>query len=86
MQSLGFKDFQITGWQGLAVPAATPQPVLNKLVGALSETLADPDIQKKLMNAGLEPNFLDPTAFAQLIAQERDELATLIKVNKITIN
>ncbi|MGE0799777.1 MAG: Bug family tripartite tricarboxylate transporter substrate binding protein [Lautropia sp.] len=85
MQSLGYTDFQITGWQGLAVPSGTPQPVLNKLVGALRETLADPKIQGQLRQTGLEPNFLDPAAFAAHIDRERKELGTLIKANKITI-
>lgn len=86
MQSLGYKDFQITGWQGLAVPAATPEPIVAKLVAALRDTLASPSVQRKLRDTGLEPNFLPPADFARHIEQERRELGALIKANQITID
>jgi tripartite-type tricarboxylate transporter receptor subunit TctC len=85
MQSLGYADFQLTGWQGMAVPAGTPPQIVNKLVAALRDTLADPETQKRLRDTGLEPNFLDPAAFSQYLAREREQLGTLIKSNKITI-
>ncbi len=85
MEQLGYKDFQITGWQGLAVPAGTPQPIVAKLVGALRDTLADREVQQRLRETGLEPAFQDPTGFAAHIGREREQLGNLIKANKITL-
>jgi tripartite-type tricarboxylate transporter receptor subunit TctC len=85
MQSLGYKGFQFTGWQGMAVPAGTPPAVVNKLVAALRDTLADPETRKRLNDTGLEANFMDPIAFTQHLAREREQLGALIKSNKITV-
>ncbi|GAA5236670.1 tripartite tricarboxylate transporter substrate binding protein [Verticiella sediminum] len=85
MRSLGYDDFQIAGLQGLAVPAGVPADVLGKLVAALRDTMADDAIQARLRDIGLDPEFLDPAAFAQRLTQERKELGTVIKANNITL-
>ena len=85
MQSLGYQGFQFTGWQGMAVPAGTPAAVVSKLVAALRDTLADPETQKRLTDTGLEANFMDPVAFTQYLTREREQLGTLIKANKISV-
>jgi tripartite-type tricarboxylate transporter receptor subunit TctC len=86
MQSLGYKDFQLTGWQALAVPAATPKPIIDKLTIALGDTLKDPEIQRRLKENGLVPNYLAAGDFTKRLAQEKEELGTLIKANKIVAN
>jgi tripartite-type tricarboxylate transporter receptor subunit TctC len=47
MQEAGFKDFQITIWQGLYAPKGTPAPVLKKLNDALKVAVKDPEFIKK---------------------------------------
>lgn len=85
MRSLGYEGFQLTGWQGLAVPAATPKPVVEKLSTALRDTLADPAMQRRLRDNGLVPSFLDAASFSQRIEQEKKEFGQLIKANNITV-
>ncbi len=85
MQSLGYAGFQLTGWQGMAVPSGTSPKIMSKLVDALRDTLADPETKKRLRDTGLEPNFLDPAAFADYLSREREQVGALIKANKITI-
>ncbi|MGD9943504.1 MAG: Bug family tripartite tricarboxylate transporter substrate binding protein [Burkholderiaceae bacterium] len=85
MAASGFTGFDITGWQGVAVPSGAPADVLQKLTGALRAAMADPGIQEKLRNAGIEPVYMAPPAFAKHIAEERIKLEALIRSNEIRI-
>lgn len=48
----GFPDAVFTGWASIIVPSATPQPVVDKLAKAYSETLADPAVVKYFNDQG----------------------------------
>jgi tripartite-type tricarboxylate transporter receptor subunit TctC len=48
----GYKEAVFTGWATIAVPAATPKPIVDKLAKAYSETLADPVIIKYFNDQG----------------------------------
>jgi tripartite-type tricarboxylate transporter receptor subunit TctC len=83
MAQSGFPDFDLTGWQGLAMPVGAAPPVMAKLTQALRDTVADPAIQKRLRDTGLEPSYLGPSDFASHIAREKVEIAALVKTNGI---
>ena len=48
----GLKGFNVTIWHGLYAPKGTPQPVLDKLNGALKAALKDADFQKREATLG----------------------------------
>lgn len=50
----GFKSFVMASWVGLLAPAGTPKPVLEKLNKAASAAVADPGVQKRLTELGLQ--------------------------------
>lgn len=52
-KELGY-DVEVYAWQGLVVPAATPQAVRDKLGQELQKVLADPEVIKALTDFGLE--------------------------------
>jgi len=53
----GLNDFVYSIWVGPLVSKATPEPTVQKLSAALSESLKDPEVQKGLSDAGLvEPS------------------------------
>ena len=43
----GFKDTVVEGWAGIAAPAGTPRPILEKLAGAIKEVMALPVMQER---------------------------------------
>ena len=47
----GLKDNVIEGWAGLAAPAGTPRPILEKLAAAAKEAMALPHIQERYKSA-----------------------------------
>lgn len=59
-------DFEGVSWTGLFAPAATPQPILDKLYAAFSVVLKDPATKERIMNAGYETtwNGMPPAEFA----------------------
>ncbi|HEY4918945.1 MAG TPA: tripartite tricarboxylate transporter substrate binding protein [Xanthobacteraceae bacterium] len=48
----GLPAFQVTSWYGLAFPAGTPAPIIDKMNKALHDVLAREDIQAQLLKVG----------------------------------
>jgi len=55
------------GWYGLALPAGTPQPIVDKLHKAMQEVLAKDAVRKRLEGVGAVPNLSSPAEFAKVI-------------------
>ena len=74
-------DFDGVSWTGLFVPAATPQPVLDKLYGALSVILKERVMKDRITSGGYETiwNGMPPAEFA---AFHKADLAKWAKVIK----
>ena len=75
----GIANYQDEPWGGLAVPAATPEAQVNRLVTALKAAMAEPALVDMINKVGgkLEPS-ASPAAFS---SQIRDELT----VNKTLV-
>jgi tripartite-type tricarboxylate transporter receptor subunit TctC len=53
-EEAGLPGFHMTLWNGLWVPKGTPKDIIAKLNEAAVEALADPAVQKRLTDLGLE--------------------------------
>ncbi len=67
---LGYKDLEVYAWQGVAVPKATPKPVIDKLSVELQKAVTTPDVVRKLNDLGIEvspsnANFMNEYAAAE---------------------
>ena len=71
----GYKDFTAVTWFGIAVPAGTPQPIVDKLHTEIVKVLSDPVVKERL---GGEVQ-TGPKAFAELIKSDHDKWATVVK-------
>jgi tripartite-type tricarboxylate transporter receptor subunit TctC len=80
----GFADAQVTPWFGVVVPAATPQPVVDRISDALEKALATPDVQQRLDTAGCEPKSAPPKQFADIIKADVALWAKVVKETGIT--
>jgi tripartite-type tricarboxylate transporter receptor subunit TctC len=54
MAEAGLKDYVAVGWQGVMVPAGTPQATINRLNIEINKVLADPEVRSGLVAQGLE--------------------------------
>ena len=73
----GVPGYEVLGWNGILAPAATPQPIVDKLNQELVAILAEPEGKQKLAQQGAEPAPTDPATFASLI---RDDVAKWTEV------
>jgi tripartite-type tricarboxylate transporter receptor subunit TctC len=81
MDEAGLPGFEATTWHGLVAPAGTPPAIIDTLHGALVETLADPDVQKKLAALGVDIGPDSPDQFAAYIKAEIPKWAAIIKAS-----
>lgn len=51
----GFPGFDVQSWFGLAGPAGTPKPVVDKLNAELRKVLAIPEVRERLLNLAATP-------------------------------
>jgi len=51
----GWPGFESVGWIGLAAPAKTPAPILDKLNAEIRKMLADPAVKAKFEQLAFEP-------------------------------
>jgi len=86
MAEAGVKDFVSRGWLGLAAPAGTPQPIIDKLNLAVAKALAVPAISKRLTELGLVVEGSSPAAFSSFLDAEITSFRTLITEANITLN
>jgi tripartite-type tricarboxylate transporter receptor subunit TctC len=82
----GLPDFYIAVWHGLWAPKGTPKEVIGKLTAAVREALADPAVQKRLVELGQDippPEQQSPEALAAYHKAEIDKWWPIIKAANI---
>ena len=85
MQELGYKDFDITQFVGLMVPAKTDAAIVRRLQEEVAKALKAPEVIEKLQNEG--GNDLiggSPEAFAAVIQRELAMYKKLVTDAKIS--
>jgi tripartite-type tricarboxylate transporter receptor subunit TctC len=69
MKELGI-DLTVTLWSGLLAPAATPQPIIDRLNQAIVRVGEMPEVKARITALSIDPVTSSPEAFAQRIASE----------------
>ena len=82
----GVPGYESLSWSGIAVPAGTPRPVIERLNRDLNSILATPEMRAKLAEQGAETIGGPPDVFAQHIRAEREKWSRLIRANNIVVN
>jgi tripartite-type tricarboxylate transporter receptor subunit TctC len=77
--------FEVLYWQGITVPQKTPQAIIQKLNGAILETLKAPETVAALENLALDPAGGAPGQFGALIRSEMERYRKVAKEAKITL-
>lgn len=75
----GFPDFEVTVWQGIAVPAATPKAIVDRLHATMMKVLEAPDLKQRFFDQGV---MAAPTSREQIIAYVKSERTRWAKVVK----
>jgi len=75
----GLPPMNNPSWFGLAAPAGTPAPVLDKLNAAVRQALADPATVDAIERQGAVPSPMSRDAFGALIAQSYGHWKTVVE-------
>jgi tripartite-type tricarboxylate transporter receptor subunit TctC len=71
--------YEALGWYALGAPKNTPAEIVDKLNAATNAALADPKLQARLADLGVEPMPMTPAEFRKFIASETDKWTKVIK-------
>ncbi|MBV6306537.1 tripartite tricarboxylate transporter substrate binding protein [Candidimonas humi] len=78
-KELGLADLNLVGWIGVSGPAKLPDPVVSWWAKQLKLAMADPDIGKRLLAIGMEPDVLTGPPLQDFVASQYKSWGTEIK-------
>jgi len=71
-------------WSGIFVPAATPEPVVQRLRSAARAAAADPKVKEILLTAGSPIQYLDAPEFQRYVDADAAKMGEVVrKVGKL---
>jgi tripartite-type tricarboxylate transporter receptor subunit TctC len=84
MLELGFKDFNVSAWLGLAVPAGTDPALVRRLYEEVAKAMNEPAVRDRLISIGAEPALRSTADFQALVKAEIPRWGAVIKAGGIT--
>ena len=75
----GVAGYEAIEWNGIVVPAGTPQAIITRLNQAIVKSLSIPEVKQRILDLGADPVGNSPEEFAAFI---KKEIATWTKVIK----
>ncbi len=78
--------YEITSWQGVAVPAKTPAAIVNKLHSEIVKALHAPDLREQYAKQGATAHPESPAEFTAFIKAERERIARVGRQVGITVD
>jgi tripartite-type tricarboxylate transporter receptor subunit TctC len=83
LEELGLKDFDVSPWFGVLVPAGTPRPVIDRLAGWFNQINADAETQQFLARQAAVAFPGTPESMAALLKTETERWGRYVKLAKI---
>jgi tripartite-type tricarboxylate transporter receptor subunit TctC len=80
----GFPELNLKVWVAFFAPAKTPPAIVQRLAGALAETLKDAEVGAQVEKAQALVENLAPREAAKFFAEEERKWSEVAKVAKIT--
>ncbi len=85
-EELKLPDLNLTSWTGLAAPARTPEPIVNRLYEALRTVLGDPATQAAWEARGaIVPEALTPAQYRQEITRRIQFFKDIVRTHRIVL-
>jgi tripartite-type tricarboxylate transporter receptor subunit TctC len=80
-----YPGFEVVLWFGMMVPRGTPQPIVDRLNGAINEILKMEDVKTSLETEGMQATGGAPEAFGKRIRNDYERWVKLVKEANIVI-
>ena len=81
MQELGYNGYDVNPWFGIAAPAGTPRPIIDRLNAEFVKALRYPDIVKRLAEVGVDVVANTPDEFSAMIKSETARWGEVVKAS-----
>jgi len=82
---LGYKDFDVSTWYGLFMPAGTPKEIVATVNAEVNRLLATPEMKAAIIAQGAEPQTLSSEQFATLLKTDYEKWRDIVKTSGATI-
>jgi tripartite-type tricarboxylate transporter receptor subunit TctC len=79
----GVAGYEVNSWNGLAAPAKTPPAVIERLHKAVVQAVAAPDVQKRLIELGVEGRSSTPDQLRDFYIAESKRWSKVVENAKI---
>jgi tripartite-type tricarboxylate transporter receptor subunit TctC len=79
----GVAGYEASAWNGVAAPAKTPRPVIDRLNREINTALASPDVKQRLHGLGVEAQGSTPEQFRAFLVEEIAKWRAVIERAKI---
>jgi len=86
LQEEGVPDFDVASWYGIAAPAGTPRPIVERLSAEILAALADPAIAARLRDYGAEPWPLGPAEYDAFMRGEVARWAPIVRASGASVD
>lgn len=79
----GLPAWLASSWNGMAAPAKTPQPIIDRLAKEIAAAVAAAEVKKRLLDMGVEARSMTPEAFRELLISDIAKWKGVIERAKI---
>jgi tripartite-type tricarboxylate transporter receptor subunit TctC len=82
---LGYKDFDVSTWYGIFMPAATPKDIVATVNAEVNKLLATPDMQAQIHAQGAELQNMTPEQFGTLLKTDYAKWKSIVQASGATV-
>ena len=75
----GVPGYEYTTWYGVLAPAKTAKPIVDRLLSATHQALADSTLRERLQQNGMEPETNTPQQFTALLKEDIGRWSKIIR-------
>lgn len=86
MQEAGVKGYEMALWQGVFVPAGTPQPIIKELNNSILKILDTPEMKERFQKAGVQIAPMNTQQFSDLYFSDIARWKVVIEKAKIKLD
>jgi len=83
VREMGFPSLELEGWNGLFVPAKTPQPIIARLHKEAVAAVRHPDVVKRLQVLAAEPVGSSPQEQEAMVRKQMQQFTPIIREMKL---
>ena len=77
----GVPDFEVTVWQGYALPKGTPQPIVANVYATMMKALAVPELKRRFFDNGVAAAPIAPAEFTKFVNVETAKWQKVVTIS-----